>query len=137
MNSYTTVDQGLSQFGCPTYKSTERGVWKDNPTHNVKLTDLQKSRVLTGVFKNTASFNIVLGSASTGRRDGRNFLFSGVAPVGCSNIYSLFTAKSPPKEGRFGPKFPDPRALPTRGDSTPFLGGALLYPVRGARKLFN
>jgi len=40
----------------------------------------------------------------------------------------------PPKEGRFGPKFPDPRALPMRGDFFPYKG-ALRAPENDPRAL--
>ena len=36
----------------------------------------------------------------------------------CAKIYS----KVPPKDGRFGPKFSNPRAHPMRGDSIPHRG---------------
>ena len=61
------------------------------------------------------------------------------------NMYLFFECKKvpPPKDGRFGPKFPDPRALPMRGDFFPYRGApfrrpkpTFALPTRGDSALF-
>lgn len=82
-SSHLTNDTQLLRYdnsdGTSTFAATQYGNRFDNPTDPQTLTPVQKSKSVSFAYSNTSHWTVSLNvtAASTGRRAGRNFEFTG------------------------------------------------------------
>ena len=83
------VSKSISEEGCAKFTAQAVGSAADNPSHALALNELQKNHLVTAQYDNVSSFTIVF--AATNGNGGRNFIFSGVAPL-CGKMFFSFLA---------------------------------------------
>jgi len=81
-----TTQVNIMQNGdaAPSFESSQKGTFEDNPENMSDLTQLQMDRAVTFMYENASTFQVTL-KAVNGGDAGRNLYFGGASPIVCAD----------------------------------------------------